>query len=86
MGKSRKGKGGKMSRYKELKENLPEGFGMDDYSPGDGVTRYRFFDREPFGYFAGRGIYTALGIKEAETFVAGLWAAYYAMMEREGRV
>ena len=72
-----------MSRLTDLRENLPKGFGVDTYGPGDGVTRYRFFDREPFGYFAGRGIYTALGISEAETFAAGLWAMYYKMMERE---
>lgn len=71
------------------------------YSPGDGVTRYRFFRRErcklcldypgfdgvgnlckscdgksllpPSNDYFGpaNGIYTALGLKEAETFVRG---------------
>jgi len=67
-----------MSRLTDLREELPDGFGVDDYSPGDGVTRYRFFDREPFGYFAGRGIYTALGIKEAQTFTAGVRFGFWA--------
>ena len=48
------------------------------HSPGDGVTRYRFFrDSAPTGegdgsdYFSGFGCYTALGMKEALAFVAG---------------
>ena len=62
---------------------------LREYSPGDGVTRYRFFarhcnDRDEPGhswecshdvhqsYFGpANGIYTALGIKDAETFLAG---------------
>jgi hypothetical protein len=40
------------------------------YSPGDGVTRYRFF-RKPNGYFQADGIYTALGKKDALIFLAG---------------
>ena len=45
------------------------------WSPGDGVTRYRFF-REPAtkgqDYFGpGDGIYTALGSKEALTWLDG---------------
>lgn len=46
-------------------------------SPGDGVTRYRFFKAEadgsePNGYFGpANGIHTALGLKGAETFLAG---------------
>lgn len=75
-----------MSRVDKLRENLPNGFGVADYSPGDGITRYRFFDREPFGYFSGRGIYTALGLKEANVFIAGLWAGWYASQEQEGRI
>ena len=67
----------KKSRLQELIDSLPEGFGVDTYSPGDGVTRYRFFDREPFGYFAGNGIYTALGIAEAEAFARGLSWGYH---------
>lgn len=49
------------------------------YSPGDGVTRYRFFRHLESScecnhqtYFGpASGIYTALGLKEAETFVRG---------------
>lgn len=47
------------------------------YSPGDDVTRYRFFkkvdDEEKSGYFGPEnGIYTALGIREAYAFACGL--------------
>ena len=42
------------------------------YSPGDGLTRYRFFKKKGNSYFGpDNGIYTALGIKEAETFLDG---------------
>jgi hypothetical protein len=42
------------------------------HSPGDGVTRYRFFKgKTPRSYFSGDGIYTALGIAEAKTFLRG---------------
>jgi hypothetical protein len=55
----------------ELRYNASRvGLFIDSYSPGDGVTRYRFF-LQPTDYFAGDGIYTALGKKEAETFVNG---------------
>ena len=55
----------------ELREHAKRvGLYIDTYSPGDGVTRYRFF-LEPTDYFAGNGIYTALGRKEANTFVRG---------------
>ena len=42
------------------------------WSPGDGITRYRFFTNAKNSYHGpDNGIYTALGIKEAETFLAG---------------
>ena len=42
------------------------------YSPGDGLTRYRFFDKPGNSYFGpANGIYTALGLKEAQTYLAG---------------
>jgi hypothetical protein len=44
------------------------------YSPGDGLTRYRFFRSrggKPISYFSQDGVYTALGIKEAETWLSG---------------
>ena len=46
------------------------GFYMTTYSPGDGVTRYRF-DSKDEDYFATNGDYTALGIAEARVYVAG---------------
>jgi len=72
------------TRLQELQDSLPEGFGVDTYSPGDGVTRYRFFASEPFDYFGGRGIYTALGLKEANTFADGLEIGYW-QAKSEGR-
>jgi len=50
------------------------------WSPGDGVTRYRFFKMSESNpsvqNYDGphNGIYTALGIKEAETFLSGAGA------------
>ena len=42
------------------------------YSPGDGVTRYRFFKgKKPKSYFEATGLYTALGISEAEAWLEG---------------
>ena len=47
------------------------GLHVDTWSPGDGVTRYRFFDK-PSGYFGPHsGIFTALGFKKAAVFVRG---------------
>ena len=57
------------------------GLYVDSYSPGDGVTRYRFFGK-PMDYFAGGGLFTALGKKEAETWLEGYVAheiAHHAM-------
>jgi hypothetical protein len=45
---------------------------MDTYSPGDGVTRYRFFNRAGNDYFGpANGCFTALGIKEATAYAVG---------------
>ena len=68
-----------MTRLQELEvEARRAGFLVRTYSPGDGVTRYRFFriDDTPDGvhqdYFGpASGIYTALGVKEARAFLAG---------------
>lgn len=51
------------------------GFYVDTYSPGDGVTRYRFSSK-PAGYFASNGDYTALGMREAVAYARGrgAWA------------
>ena len=44
---------------------------MATYSPGDGVTRYRFFEK-PSDYFGPEnGTYTALGLKEATIYARG---------------
>jgi hypothetical protein len=60
-------------------ENLERaGYYLDTYSPGDGVTRYRFFKFEADGtrrndYFGpGNGLFTALGWREAELYAQGL--------------
>jgi len=62
-----------MTRLGDLQESVKRlGFQVDTWSPGDGVTRYRFFNR-PSDYFGpANGIYTALGFAEAETFAQGL--------------
>ena len=41
------------------------------WSPGDGATRYRFF-ASPSAYSAADGLYTAIGSKDAFTFLAGV--------------
>jgi hypothetical protein len=56
---------------KELAQFCREhGFYVDTYSPGDGVTRYRFTS-EPRDYFASDGDFTALGLKEATAYARG---------------
>ena len=47
-----------------------DGLYVSTWSPGDGVTRYRFSldDRD---YFACRPVYTALGLAEGVTFWRG---------------
>jgi hypothetical protein len=63
----------KISRKHYLAESARRlGLTVSEWSPGDGVTRYRFFDKPGNSYFGpDTGIYTALGISEAETFLAG---------------
>jgi hypothetical protein len=63
----------KQTRF-EILENEAKAAGLDvtSYSPGDGVTRYRFY---PAGsgnnYFGpGDGIATVLGLKAAKDFIA----------------
>ena len=68
-----------MSRITELKNTaLQFGVYVDTWSPGDGVTRYRF-SRDGHGYFACKPLYTALGLKEAELYIRaygqGFWGA-----------
>lgn len=62
----------KVRRAWMLEDAANAGLFVRTYSPGDGVTRYRFFTDPHNDYFGpANGIYTALGIKEAETFVRG---------------
>ena len=58
---------------KELSERAEaHGLYIRTWSPGDGVTRYRFFTSPDNSYFGPEsGIYTALGLKEAMAFVEG---------------
>ena len=59
------------SRYDLLQEEARRhGLWLRKYSPGDGVTRYRFM-RKNVSYFADDGIFTALGISQAETWLSG---------------
>ena len=64
-----------MTRREELVWDAAAiGLLVKTYSPGDGVTRYRFFEHAPLGqdYFGPNdGVYTALGLKEARTYLAG---------------
>ena len=76
-----------MGRKEALESKASQvGLHVDTYSPGDNLTRYRFFhiqdDHRP-DYFAGDGIYTALGIKEAEVFLSGYILAYYHVLEND---
>jgi hypothetical protein len=76
-----------MSKQETAREELDRyakmaGLYVRTYSPGDGVTRYRFFklsgdafDMETNGYFGpDNGIFTCLGRKAAFTFVQGALA------------
>ena len=47
------------------------------YSPGDGVTRYRFFKHFVDGYFSDDGVHTSLGSKAAWEFLKGVEVGYY---------
>ena len=62
-----------MTRVKQLKEYCRDhGFFMATWSPGDGVTRYRFFTNPGNTYFGPEnGDFTALGYKEATAYIAG---------------
>jgi len=61
------------SRRARLERDAREmGLYVGIYSPGDGVTRYRFFkSKKPVSYFQMTGLYTALGLSEAEAWLAG---------------
>ena len=74
----------KKTRYQELEEYAKSvGLLVDTYSPGDGVTRYRFFERGKVpanqSYFGPRnGLTTVLGLKKA-------WDFAYAYAAGAGR-
>jgi hypothetical protein len=56
---------------------------VGEWSPGDGVTRFRFFAKPGNSYFGpDNGMYTACGIAEAESFLSGYTAGH---PDREGR-
>lgn len=61
------------TKLEELEEYAKEkGLWVATWSPGDGVTRYRFFNKPGNSYFGpGDGIYTALGLKNAWQFAQG---------------
>jgi len=72
-----------MSRFTELQNSVQAtGLSIDTYSPGDGVTRYRFFNEYNGNYFASSGIFTALGIRDAEIFWKGYLSADEADYDR----
>lgn len=59
------------------------------WSPGDGVTRYRFIDKrsEPhwqWDYFStSHPLYTALGLREASVWLLGYSAGLNTKLKRE---
>ncbi|KKL83152.1 hypothetical protein LCGC14_1977590 [marine sediment metagenome] len=63
------------TRLEDLKEACGQAetpFYVSAYSPGDGVTRYRFFSKPGNTYFGpGNGDFTALGWKEAAVYANG---------------
>ena len=65
-----------MNRYDELREACENvNVRVARWSPGDGVTRYRFFNatnhNQENSYFESDGDFTALGIKEATAYARG---------------
>lgn len=64
-----------MTRMTELQQRAARfGLNVSTWSPGDGVTRYRFAYADERGsgdYFAARALGTTLGIADAETWLAG---------------
>lgn len=62
----------KKTRFNALSaEARAKGLYVAKHSPGDGVTRYRFFDKPDNSYFGpDNGICTVLGLKAAKKFLA----------------
>ncbi len=79
----------KKTRLQELEEAARRvGLFVDTYSPGDGVTRYRFITRSDRDYFSASGserVYTALGLKEAYAFLSGYGAGHSRRKRRRAR-
>lgn len=65
----------KKTRLEEMQDYAKSlGITVATWSPGDGVTRYRFFEKAGPGqtYFGpASGMYTALGLKEAWNYLYG---------------
>ena len=70
-----------------LQEARDKGLRMATYSPGDGVTRYRFFHAGPgeAEYNSLSWLYTALGAKEAMIFLKGVDAGIDVQFRRQTR-
>lgn len=65
----------KKTKIEQVQETLPKEWRVFSYSPGDGITRYRFFKSPPNGqnYFGPEnGSYTALGFAEAIAYARGV--------------
>lgn len=67
----------KQNRYYTLRLSAAKlGLDVATWNPGDGITRYRFQVKDttsllPPSYHKDDGIYTALGIKQAEVWLEG---------------
>jgi hypothetical protein len=77
----------RVSKIEEMLAQAPVPLSLVCHSPGDGMTRYRFFPRkDEQDYFSGGHICTQLGFKYAldwaEAFVAGM--LYYRCMAAAG--
>ena len=65
----------KKSKIEQIKEALPRNWSVFSYSPGDGVTRYRFFKDATASqnYFGPNNEeFTALGFNEAISYANGV--------------
>ena len=76
----------KKTRLQEL-QDYAKGVGLlvATYSPGDGATRYRFFDKPgPSQTYFGpsSGMHTAIGMKDAWNFLYSYSAGYGAKRQR----
>jgi hypothetical protein len=62
-----------VSRRKRLEKEAREaGLYVSSWSPGDGVTRYRFFKgTSARSYFSGGAIYSVAGLIGAENWLSG---------------